>query len=64
MERNAFESHCYYVAENPMRAKLAASAKDYPFSGSVIPGYPDLRIHEEGYWDLFWKIVHGLMNAP
>jgi len=63
-EQDGFESICFYIAENPVRAKLAASAKDYPFSGSVIPGYPDLRIHEEGYWDLFWKIVHGLMNAP
>jgi putative transposase len=63
IEQDGFESVCFYIAENPVRAKLVGSAKEYPFSGSVLPGYPGLRIHEEGYWELFWKIVHRLTAA-
>jgi len=62
-ERGAFEAVCFYITENPVRAKLCRDAKEYAFSGGVVPGYPDLRIHEEGYWELFWKIVHRLTAA-
>jgi REP element-mobilizing transposase RayT len=62
-ERGAFEAVCFYIVENPVRAKLCGSSKEYAFSGSIIPGYPDLRIHEEGYWELFWKICHRLTTA-
>ena len=58
--RDAFEAVCNYVLENPVRANLCSAAVEYPFSGSVIPGYPDLRVHEQDFWDLFWRIVHGL----
>jgi len=63
VHRMAFERVCYYILENPVRADLCGAAKDYPFSGSLIPGYPDLRVHEEGYWDLFWRILHRLTAA-
>jgi putative transposase len=62
-ERESFEAICHYVAENPVRAKLCQSLIEYPFSGGVIPGYPDLRIHALGYWDLFWRISHRLTAA-
>jgi REP element-mobilizing transposase RayT len=63
LERGAFEAICYYIAENPVRAKIVPNARDYKFSGSVIPGYPDLSVHEGEDWELFWKIVHGLTAA-
>jgi len=63
LNRFAFEGACHYILENPVRANLCGLAKDYAFSGSLIPGYPDLRIHEEGYWDFFWKILHRLTTA-
>jgi REP element-mobilizing transposase RayT len=62
-ERGAFEAVCFYIAENPVRAKLCQHSSEYPFSGGVIPGYPDLQIHKEEYWGLFWKIVHRLTAA-
>jgi len=63
LNRDAFEAICFYILENPVRAKLCGSAKDYSFSGSIIPGYPDLDCHEEGYCELFWKILHRLTAA-
>ncbi len=62
-EVGAFEKVCFYIMENPVRAGLCQNAREYAFSGCVIPGYPDLRIHEEGYWELFWRICHRLTAA-
>ena len=62
-EGEAFESICFYIAENPVRAKLCPDSSDYSFTGSIIPGYPNLRIYEEKYWELFWKIIHRLTAA-
>jgi REP element-mobilizing transposase RayT len=64
LNRDSFEGVCHYILENPVRAKICELAREYPFSGSLIPGYPDLRIHEEGYWELFWKLVNRLATQP
>jgi len=61
-ERGGFEAVCFYILQNPVRAELCKSAEEYAFSGCVIPGYPDLDIHAEKYWELFWKTLpppHG-----
>ena len=58
--RGAFEMACWYIVENPVRAKLCLRVNEYQFSGCVIPGYPDLNIHDVGFWDLFWKICQRL----
>ncbi len=62
-ERGAFENICFYIMENPVRAKLCPSAEKYPFNGGVAAGYPDLQIHAKEYWTLFWKICHRLTAA-
>jgi putative transposase len=62
-EQEAFAGICHYILQNPVRAGLAREAAEYAFSGSVIPGYPDLRIYEAGYWDLYWRICHRLTAA-
>jgi len=54
VDRQAFENVCYYVLENPVRAKLCVAAKDYAF---------ELRVHEDGYWDVFWRILQRLTAA-
>jgi hypothetical protein len=53
---NAFAKVCFYILANPVRAELVRREVDWPFSGSVAPGYPDLYPFQEGYWELFWKI--------
>jgi len=63
-----FHNACDYVARNPQRAGLVHDYSDYPFSGCVIPGYPDLRLFESGFWDRFDRVVsflrrEGLMRS-
>jgi REP element-mobilizing transposase RayT len=62
-ERGAFEAICFYIAENPVRADLSKQASEYPFCGSIVPGYPNLRIYDAEFWELFWKLCHRLTAA-
>jgi REP element-mobilizing transposase RayT len=55
-KQNAFAKVCFYILANPVRAELVKCEKDWPFSGAVVPGYPDLYPFQEDYWELFWKI--------
>jgi putative transposase len=55
LERDAFESVAHYIAENPVRAGLVSAASDWPFGGTLLPGYPDLDVRREGDWDRYWK---------
>ncbi|MBI4327178.1 MAG: hypothetical protein HY674_18230 [Chloroflexi bacterium] len=41
---------------NPVRAKLVERKQDWPFSGAVVPGYPDLYPFQADYWELFGKL--------
>jgi len=42
-KRNAFAQTCFYVAANPVRAKLITEREIWPFSGCLVPGYPKLN---------------------
>jgi putative transposase len=54
--RNAFASVCFYILQNPVRAKLVESAEQWQFHGAIIPGYPRLHPAQEQSWPLFWKL--------
>ncbi len=41
-KRSAFANICAYVAANPVRAGLAEHDNEWPFTGCIVPGYPDL----------------------
>jgi putative transposase len=53
--RNAFARFCFYTLANPVRAGLTGTERDWPYSGSILPGQPGLHPMDEGFWDLFWK---------
>jgi len=53
-ERDAFQKIATYILENPVRAELAERREDWPFSGSLLPGYPSLDPHAENFWTSFW----------
>jgi putative transposase len=55
-ERGAFASVCFYILANPVRAGLVEKAEDWPFSGTIVPGYPDLHPTREDFWPLFWRL--------
>ncbi len=45
-----------YIARNPERKGLVPPDRyrDYAFTGAIVPGYPELRIWDDRYWDRFW----------
>ena len=58
----AFLTVADYILENPVRAGLVEKWSDYPFLGCTVAGYPDLDIRRPGYWELFWRIHHRLVQ--
>jgi len=61
-DRSAFENAVEYIARNPERAGLVPvdGFRQYPFSGCLVPGYPDLSPWQADYWDLFWRLYQHL----
>jgi hypothetical protein len=57
-KRDAFSAACWYVLENPMRKDMVPDWKNYPYSGALVPGYPDLDPRREDFWEVFWKIYN------
>ncbi len=42
-----------YILENPVRAGLCEDWREYPFSGALIAGFPDLDLRRENFWRIF-----------
>ena len=62
-KRNAFAKVCFYIAANPVRAKLIGEKEIWPFTGCVISGYPKLNPLDEDYWSKFWRIFAKLRQS-
>jgi putative transposase len=60
-KRNGFAKVCSYIAENPVRAKLAARDA-WRFTGCVLAGYPTLNFFQDDYWPKFWRIYYRLKH--
>ena len=68
-ERSAFENVVEYIARNPERAQLVPENgfREYAYTGCLVPGYPELKLWQPGFWDRFWRIYahlakHGVMR--
>jgi len=63
-ERNpdTFLNVAGYILDNPVRAGLVGHRAEWPYSGCCVPGYPDLNVHGEDYWELFWRIYNKLVD--
>lgn len=61
-QQDAFEAVVDYIARNPERAGLVTTDcfPSYPYSGCLLPGYPDLSPWQPGFWPLFWRLVTSL----
>jgi REP element-mobilizing transposase RayT len=62
-KRNAFSKVCFYIAANPVRAKLIKETGTWPFTGCLVPGYPKLNPMDEAFWPKFWRIYGKLRHA-
>lgn len=58
--QKAFENVAGYILENPVKRALVDNYRDWPYSGALIPGYPDLAPPDDDFWDRFWKILTKL----
>jgi putative transposase len=59
-DRYAFEEVAGYIMQNPTRAGLCECASAWPFSGGIVPGYPDLSMALPDYWSRFWKVTSAV----
>jgi putative transposase len=62
-EHGAFAKVCFYVLDNPVKAKLATRPEEWKFNGAVVPGYPTLHPLNADFWEKFWKI-HANARHP
>ena len=53
--QSAFEKIVAYIAANPQRAHLIDRACDYPYTISMVPGYPDLDFFQHDFWNRLWR---------
>jgi REP element-mobilizing transposase RayT len=54
-KRGAFAKICFYILDNPVRARLVAEPQAWSFSGAIMPGYPKSNPLDEDFWPMFWK---------
>jgi putative transposase len=62
--QHTFANLCFYVLGNPVEARLVKRGQDWPFSGAVVPGYPDLYPYQPDFWELFWKLYYKHRESP
>ena len=55
-ERDALSKTCHYIRQNPVRKNLVTDWQDYPYTGTIIAGYPDIQFGTNEFEKLFWKI--------
>ena len=53
---DAVRDLAHYIQQNPVRAKWVQRPQDWPYLGSMIPGYPSLHPLDDDFWTRFWKI--------
>jgi len=58
-KRGAFAKICFYILDNPVRARLVAGPRAWAFSGAMVPGYPAFHPLAEDFWPKFWKIFQA-----
>ena len=61
-QEQAFVAACEYIARNPERTGLVGFEEfaKYPFTGCLVPGYPELKPFEADYWIRFNRVVSWL----
>jgi putative transposase len=54
----AFANVAEYIARNPERKGLVQLDRyqEYPYTGCLAPGYPELKPFQKDFWERFWRI--------
>ena len=63
-KQTAFENVVEYIAQNPERAGLVNEDcfREYPYTDCLVPGYPELKLWQEDFWERFWRILSHLQK--
>ena len=63
-QQDTFEAMVEYIARNPERRDLAPpnAFRDYKYTGCLVPGYPELNLWLDDYWDRFWRTYSWLQE--
>ena len=58
----AFQNVVEYIARNPERKQLVPpdGFRAYPYTGCLLPGYPDLKPFQSDFWTLFDALTSKL----
>ncbi|MFT3829078.1 MAG: hypothetical protein QM691_05150 [Opitutaceae bacterium] len=59
----AFQTVAHYILDNPCRAGLCAPWREWPYSGALVPGYPELDPRLDDYWERFWRLWNRLSES-
>ena len=52
---SAFAVLVFYILNNPVRKGLSRSWEDWPYSGTLVPGYPKLDPRKDSFRENFWQ---------
>ena len=58
-EKDAFQKLVAYVLNNPVRRGCVERWEDWPYLDSIVPGYPEVTLRDEDFWERFWRIYHS-----
>jgi len=62
-KRKEFANLVAYIRSNPFRASLVAEESDpWAYECCVIPGYPELDVNQEDFWERFWRVYSYLLE--
>ena len=62
-DRYAYERLAGYIMENPVRAGLVGRSEEWPHTGAVLPGYPELSVWLPDYWERYWRLRRAISRA-
>jgi len=65
LERDALESLVEYIARNPERKGLVGddAFAAYPYTGCLLPGYPQMKLFQADSWDRVWRTIAFLKRT-
>ena len=59
-EKSALYALVQYILQNPVRKGLVAGVEEWPFSGSLVPGFAELDPRKFHFWENFWNAYSSL----
>jgi hypothetical protein len=58
-EKDAFDKVVRYVLNNPVRSEYVERWQEWDYLDAMIPGFPEVRLRDEGFWERFWRIYYS-----